>query len=461
MPTLAEHRFLRIATLCLLYLAQGIPWGFVTFTLAAWFAGQGMAASELGAALAITSLPWSFKYLAGPIVDRFSLPSFGRRRPWIILAQTMMVLTVVAILGLPDLIGQLETLVALLFVHNLFAALQDVAVDALAVDLLAEDERGTANGLMYGFKYLGGGVGGAGLSVVMEQSGLSAAIAVQGGLLAAILALPVLLRERPGDRLWPLLGAGADQGRAPSNGTDDAPHAASTDSARPAADDERTLREMGVLLIRVFTLRSPLLGALFALVSSITVGGLGVIATIFYVQHLGWADTEYAQFAGGPALLVGLAGAVAGGWLADRLGRKRVIGAASAALGVTWLLLVACEPWWGNSAMVKGFLLFEALFQSMMSGALFALCMDLSLPAIAATQFTAYMALLNLSSSMGQYVGGQIQADWSYPELFLGAGIFQIAVVGLLFFIDPDQTRRVLGAADDAQPAGAPAATPA
>jgi hypothetical protein len=61
------------------------------------------------------------------------------------------------------------------------------------------------------------------------------------------------------------------------------------------------------------------------------------------------------------------------------------------------------------------------------------------------------MALLNLSSSMGQYVGGQIQADWSYPELFLGAGIFQIAVVGLLFFIDPDQTRRVLGAADDAQ----------
>ena len=39
MPTLSESRFLRLLPLCLLYLAQGLPWGFVTYTLAAWFAG--------------------------------------------------------------------------------------------------------------------------------------------------------------------------------------------------------------------------------------------------------------------------------------------------------------------------------------------------------------------------------------------------------------------------------------
>ena len=44
----------------------------------------------------------------------------------------------------------------MIFLHNVFNSLQDVSVDALAVDLLPEDERGKANGLMFGSKYLGG-----------------------------------------------------------------------------------------------------------------------------------------------------------------------------------------------------------------------------------------------------------------------------------------------------------------
>ena len=438
MPTLADRPKLRILTLCLLYLAQGLPWGFVTYTLAAWFAGQGMGKAELGAALGITTLPWSIKFLWGPVIDRWTAPAFGRRRPWILLAQGLMFATVLAILAVPDLMANIKVLVALLFLHNCFAALQDVAVDALAVDLLEEKERGTANGLMYGSKYLGGGLGGAGLSKVMAASSLTWAILVQGLILAVIFLFPLFLRERAGDRMLPFGGPAKSPAPEPGPRPEfaEGPGVPSSD-AMPSLSVPELLR----LLWRVFRLRSPALGAVFALVATMSAGGLGVIATVFYVQHLGWADTEYAEFAGGPALFMGLFGAIAGGWLADRIGRKPVVMGASVVLGIVWIGFALAKPYWDVQVVTKGFLLAEPLFMSLMAGGLFALCMDLSLPAIAATQFTAYMALSNLSTSLGQVLGGQVGELLSYKQLFLGAGALQILVALLILPIHPLQAR--------------------
>ena len=431
-------------TLCLLYLAQGLPWGFVTYTLAAWFAGRGMSASELGTALAITTAPWTFKFLWGPVVDRFSWPRYGRRRPYIIGAQALMGITILAILALPDLMADLRVLVGLLFLHNVFSALQDVAVDALAVDLLPESERGVTNGLMYGSKYLGGALGGAGLSQVVLATDLRTAIGVQGLILFAILLLPLFLRERAGDRLFP----GPPR---PSPSPTGAPEGAG-DPRAPAVPDapiphQRTTGELLALLLGAFALRSASLGALFVLFATVGAGALGVVSTILFIQRLGWTEAEYSTFAGGPALAMGLFGAIAGGWLADRLGRKTVVAGASALLGLQWIAFAALEAHWQNDALVKGFLLAEPLLTSLMAGGLFALCMDLSLPAVAATQFTAYMALSNLSTMLGQFAGGQLGDRVSYPTLFVMAGLLQIAVAFLVLPIDPLQARRVLSEA--------------
>ena len=79
---LAEDRPLRLLTLCGLYVAQGIPWGFVTVTFAAWLAApaQGMTTEQIGPILAVATLPWSFKFLWGPLMDRYTIASMGRRR---------------------------------------------------------------------------------------------------------------------------------------------------------------------------------------------------------------------------------------------------------------------------------------------------------------------------------------------------------------------------------------------
>ena len=129
---LSDNGRLRMGTLCALYVAQGIPFGFVTITLAAYLAVRGVTTKEMGSILAMTSLPWTFKFLWGPLIDRYGIPAMGRRRPWILLAQTAMALTLAVMIFVPDLASRVSLIVALVCLINVFASMQDVAVDALA-----------------------------------------------------------------------------------------------------------------------------------------------------------------------------------------------------------------------------------------------------------------------------------------------------------------------------------------
>ena len=71
-------------TLCALYTAQGIPSGFISYTLIAYLAEQGFSAAEIGNMLFWVYLPWVFKFLWGPFVDTYHYLPMGRRRPWIL-----------------------------------------------------------------------------------------------------------------------------------------------------------------------------------------------------------------------------------------------------------------------------------------------------------------------------------------------------------------------------------------
>ena len=91
MISLGERKTLRLGVMSALYVAQGIPYGFVTVTLAAWVASRGASEGQVGDLAAFSMLPWAFKWLWAPLVDRFSHAHMGRRRPWILLAQGLLV----------------------------------------------------------------------------------------------------------------------------------------------------------------------------------------------------------------------------------------------------------------------------------------------------------------------------------------------------------------------------------
>ena len=145
---LSENRYLRIGSFAVFYLAQGLPIGIISIALPAWLAEQGAGTAQIAYFVAISGLPWGFKLLAGPVMDRFAFLAMGRRRPWVIAAQGGLLIAVFCLGLVPDPVNNMVLLTWVAFSVNCFAAVQDVAVDGMAIDVLPEGERGRANAFM-------------------------------------------------------------------------------------------------------------------------------------------------------------------------------------------------------------------------------------------------------------------------------------------------------------------------
>ncbi len=403
---LAERRWLRLFTLCALYVAQGIPWGFMATTLPPYLASHGV--KDLGAGLAMTTLPYTFKWMWGPIIDSFTIPRFGRRRPWIVFAQGMMALTVLAMVTF-DVTRDLHLLVVMIFVHTVFNALQDVSVDALAADILPEKERGSANGLMYGSKYLGGAIGGFGMAFTIMHTSLRTALVVQTAILIAIMMLPLFTRER--------------------------------DGAPPPRESPRAT--LGALL-QAFSLRSTLVAALLMLCATFATGIIIPTATQLFVGELKWNPASYTAIGGGWGLVVAAGCAAITGFLTDKLGRRRVAAVASCALGAAYLASGLLTSYWTEHWFVWLMGLYVEASLSIWSVALIALAMDLAWPRVAGSQFSAYMALLNFGTTLGYQFSTRAMELWEFHGVYLVAGSIQVLVTLLLWPIDPGETRAKL-----------------
>ena len=118
---LTTARWQRIVLFAALYIAQGIPHGFIIVSLPAWLmADHGFTAAAVGHLRAVTLLPWSLKFLWIPLVETFTYRPMGRRRPWIMAAQLMMAASLLGMLGLGT--PSMERLIGLFVLHNCFEA---------------------------------------------------------------------------------------------------------------------------------------------------------------------------------------------------------------------------------------------------------------------------------------------------------------------------------------------------
>jgi PAT family beta-lactamase induction signal transducer AmpG len=173
------------------------------------------------------------------------------------------------------------------------------------------------------------------------------------------------------------------------------------------------------------------------------------VITAVLVDYLmkdgGWTQQQYTSVTGGWAVMLGLFGAAVGGFLANAFGPKPLILTMSVALGLLWIGIGGVPGSLSSHAIVTGLLLGQELLLAVLSVSLFSLFMSISWPKVAATQFTTYMALMNLSTTIGSYAAGQLSLSLSVVQILVVAGVLQILVAIPVLFIDPRQTRRVLG----------------
>jgi PAT family beta-lactamase induction signal transducer AmpG len=146
---LLDTRNGRFLTFGLLYVSEGIQYGFTSIAMVAFMRQHGVSLEAIGAFSAALFLPWAFKWAWAPLVDLIRLDRWGGRRAWIIACTTLMLLTLLLLASI-DVEQHFQWLLAAVIAHNFFCATQDVAIDSLAVSTLKPDERARGNGFMFG-----------------------------------------------------------------------------------------------------------------------------------------------------------------------------------------------------------------------------------------------------------------------------------------------------------------------
>jgi MFS transporter, PAT family, beta-lactamase induction signal transducer AmpG len=142
LTTTAIHRLLVVT---LLGFASGLPLALTGQAMQAWLSGVGLDVAGIGF-LSLVGLPYTFKFLWAPLLDRFELPWLGRRRGWLVVTQLGLAASLWAFASVSPL--EATRSFALLAVWVAFvSASQDVVIDAYRTDLLAAHERGMGSSL--------------------------------------------------------------------------------------------------------------------------------------------------------------------------------------------------------------------------------------------------------------------------------------------------------------------------
>jgi len=463
LPNPLESRFGRLSTFFFLYVTEGIPVGFTATAVSTQMRRAGVGADKISLFVGTLYLPWSFKFLVGPVVDLVYSDRLGRRRAWIGAMQVLMALMLLGLMPV-DFSAQLTLFTILVAVLNAFGATQDVAIDALAVGVLKEDERGLANGLMFAGAYSGQAVGGAGVLFLASFVGFSPTYLFVAGCVLMVTVFFVLpVREKPtaplesepgevwhgiADKLTAHFGAGSIW------------HERADKLAAFFGAGSVWRRIMGEVsaycvtaLLAFFGNRASFAALGFALLPA------GAYALSLALQanlavELGLNDAQVGLL----ALLSTIISAVCcvvGGYLSDRFGRRVVMAICIVATTqpTLWLAWMMGRYGWvmpinmelpdrpvAPPALLVCFwaatLLYSA-FQGLMYGVRTALFMDVCDPRVAATQFTAYMALLNLVIFYSGAWQALVIGRYGYP-----ATLTLDAALGLLCLFILPFTRR-------------------
>lgn len=414
---LSENPILRYLSFSALYIAQGIPEGITFFAIPAWLAMNDKSPKEIASFVAIIIIPWSFKILAAPLMDRFTILSMGRKRPWVIFGQLGLIISFLSIGFVNDPLNNLNHLMIVGFCISFFGAFQDVATDGMAIDVIPINEQARANGLMWGSKTVGTALSVLVGTTLINTFGFSIAIASLSIATATIMFVPICFRERPGEKLMPWTKGEASK-----------------------ASINSQLTSWAVILKNLFKVAilpsSLLLGIVFFILG-IMFGLVDTMLPIFTIQELGWTNTSYSEVFSITSVVAGLFGMFVGGALVDFFGKIRMLSIYLVFLIILIMSLSFLPNLWSNDSVIFGFVGLYCLGYTFLAIATFAAAMQLCWKTVAATQFALFMALSNSGRAVGSGLVGTLKEslDWNYIFIIIAlAPLLSVVIIQFLNF---------------------------
>jgi PAT family beta-lactamase induction signal transducer AmpG len=398
-----EHsRPLRLFTLFILYVGQGMPIGLFWFAIPAWMAVEGASAADVGSVAALTALPWSLKLFNGFFMDRYTYLPMGRRRAWILGAQSVMILSLILAAGLNPAATDVAILGAIGFTVNLATTFQDVAVDGLAVDIMTEDERARGSGMMFGGQSIGIAAATAVTGFVIEDFGAPAAYLSVAAIVFVLCVYIASFIERDGEKRMPW-GAGKAHERN---------LAIQLDAWLPLLKSTVLSLFKGISILWIIV----------AFATGILYGGATGASPLIGANYVKWDVSTISSHTAAAGLVGGILCMTLGGWLGDNFGAKRI--------GILWIVAIivlsaamyVLVDSWGSPVLFLAFLYGWMALNVLRTVALLPIPMRLCDPKVAATQFTIYMAVSNFGISFGAYMLSLSDKMGGLPSIFLVIG---------------------------------------
>lgn len=389
-----------MAGLALLGFSSGIPFYLTSRTLQAWLTADGIGLTAIGL-FSLVSLPYSLKFLWAPFLDRFHPLGAGRRKGWLLVTQAALVAAVAA-MALADPRSALSRLAIAAAAVAFFSATQDIVIDAYRTDVLPPD-LAPAGAAVHVLGYRAALIVTGSLALALADPANRFSLSWPG--VYAVLAGLIALAAAACLRLPEPLSAGAPTG----------------------------LREAVVLPFRDFFARKGARRAALILtfIFLFRIGDfiLGNMTTPFLLSA-GFSQTDVAAMLGGLGLLATIAGALAGGELAARIGVVRclwVTGVLQAASNLAYFVLAQAGP---HKALMTGAIVIENFCSGLGTAAFVGFLMGLCNPRFSATQYALLSSLMAAGRDVLVSPAGAVAGVLGWPGFF--AFSFAAALPGLL-----------------------------
>lgn len=382
--------------------SSGLPLYFLLQLLPVWLRTEGLSLKAIGA-FAFIQLPYTWKFLWSPLLDRFALP-LGRRRGWILATQIALLISLGSF-------GQLQPSLDIGLVAALaagvafFSATQDIALDAYRRELLAESELGLGNSIHVNAYRIAGFVPGALALILADYLPWNTVFIITALFMIPGIAMTLIIKE-------------------PSN----------------IAPQPKTLAEAVIEPCHEFFSRNginqALLILLFMVLYKLGDSLATALATPFYLE-MGFSKTEIGLIAKNAGLWPAILGGLAGGLWMIKLGINRALwlfGVVQVVsiLGFAVLSIVGYNPWVLGMAIS-----FEALGVGLGTAAFTAYIAKTTHPSYTATQFALFTSLAAFPRTVINSTAGVIVEHTGWPLFFGICTLLAIPGMILLIWIAP------------------------
>ena len=383
--------------------ASGLPLFILYQLVPAWLRTEGVGLKEIGF-FALVGIPYTWKFVWSPLMDRYAPSTLGRRRSWMLITQILM-LASIGFLGFLDPKTQLSEIAILCAITAFLSASLDISIDAFRREILPDRELGLGNSIHVTTYRIAGLIPGS-LSLILADHYAWDVVFI---ITAAFLSLGILMV------LF---------------------------SAEPEANSHRPLTLKAAITepFQEFFGRHGVQSALWIL-SFMFLYKLGdsmatALSTPFYLD-LGFTKTEIGLVAKHAALWPAIFGGILGGILMLRIGINKALWLFGGVqimsiLGFAILAEVGYNLW--VLALVIGF---EYLGVGLGTAAFVAFIARTTSPAYTATQLALFTALTALPRTFASSTTGIIVESIGWTNFYLFCTALAIPGMLLLFKVAP------------------------